>query len=72
MDKFIVKQTQVSTDNQSVDLSILTLDIFAYNDLAIIENIDYEDVIEDVISKNTKKMMFKETLRNTELNRYAS
>ena len=57
MDKFIVKQTQVSIDNLSVDLSILTLDIVAYNDLATIENIDYEDDIEDVISKNTKRMM---------------
>ena len=32
MDKFIIKQTQVSSDNQSSDPSTLALDIVAYND----------------------------------------
>jgi hypothetical protein len=32
MDKFIRKETQVSSDNQSVDPSTLALDIIAYND----------------------------------------
>ena len=66
MDKFTIKQTQVSTDNQSVDPSILALDIVAYNDLAtitlgseLLEKIGYEDVIDDFILKNTKRMMFK-------------
>ena len=54
----------MSTDNQSVEPSIIALDIVAYNDLAtitleseLLEKIGYEDVIEDFILKNTKRMM---------------
>jgi hypothetical protein len=51
MDKFIIKEAKASSDNQSVGLATISLES------EVLEKIDYEDIIEDFISKNPKRMM---------------